>query len=65
MPTKHFIKSLIVDENMFLTDGQFDALMYLNCFMLLYVEIPLISGSDVAEIKCKNINIMITALLQL
>ena len=50
---------------MFLTDGQFDALMYLNCFMLLYVEIPLISGSDVAEIKCKNINIMITALLQL
>ena len=29
--------------------------MYLNWFMLLYDEIPLISGGDVAEIKGKNI----------
>ena len=53
---KHFIKPLTVDENSFLNDGQLYDFTYLNWFMLLYVEIPLISGGDATEIKCKNIN---------
>jgi hypothetical protein len=36
-------------------DGQPGVIMYLNWFMLLYDEIPLMSGGDVAEIKGKNI----------
>ena len=52
---KHFIKPLIVvDENIFLNDGQPGVIMYLNWFMLLYDEIPVISGGDVAEIKGKK-----------
>jgi len=39
-----------------LNDGQLYDFTYLNWFMLLYVEIPLISVGDATEIKCKNIN---------
>ena len=38
-----------------MNDGQPGVIIYLNWFMLLYDEIPLISGGDVAEIKGKNI----------
>lgn len=38
-----------------MNDGQLYDCMYLKWRMLLYVDIPLTSGGDVAEIKGKNI----------
>jgi hypothetical protein len=45
--------------NQALSSTTFNDCMYLKWFLLLYVEIPLISGGDVAEIKGENINIVI------